>query len=186
MSPLSPLSPISRNQRCLAKVDGGLFKTMWFGWGPFRESGMELGMYTVYSLFWVKLGTTKNVNIRKSYYRLLYIYIYLLRLYTAVFKKPFVTPNLSMALEKDDIQKESINLHFVQSLFCGSHVSWIEKPCFSASNCGSFSWGEPRGMWGGKKEEVTSDTTTKIIWGCQKVVCILSQEHIYMKEFSDH
>lgn len=115
-----------------------------------------------------------------------YIYIYLLRLYTAVFKKPFVTPNLSMALEKDDIQKESINLHFVQSLFCGSHVSWIEKPCFSASNCGSFSWGEPRGMWGGKKEEVTSDTTTKIIWGCQKVVCILSQEHIYMKEFSDH
>ena len=35
----------------LAKVDGGLFKTMWFGWGPFRESGMELGMYTVYSLF---------------------------------------------------------------------------------------------------------------------------------------
>ena len=66
----------------LAKVDGGLFKTMWFGWGPFRESGMELGMYTVYSLFWVKLGTTKNVNIRKwSHIIDFYIYIYLLRLY---------------------------------------------------------------------------------------------------------
>ena len=161
MSPLSPLSPISRNQRCLwpklmevCSKPCGLVGVL----SGSQEWSSGCILYTHYSeLNWEppKTSTFESEVILSTF---IYIYIFapfVCCIMQFLIKHLLLHQILSIALERDDIHLESIIFIFVQSLFCGSHVSWIEKQCSFASNCGSFGWGEPRGMWGGKK--MTSD-----------------------------